>query len=179
LAVNQSPSRLLQPQRITDPNGSVTEVRFDTRGMVAATALRGNDANPTGDNLGGIGADLTAADIALFNANPAVLARPGSGSITSVRRATSRFVYDMFAACDLNRQVGDGGLAPAAMPVWAATLARQFHVVQDGDSAVEIAFAHSDGFGPRRGDGNRGGRDVHSDGGQCWQHRARAPEEAY
>ena len=41
--------RLLQRQRITDPNGSVTEVRFDTRGMVAATALHGNDANPTGD----------------------------------------------------------------------------------------------------------------------------------
>lgn len=143
--------RLLQPQQIVDPNGSTTELRFDLRGMVAAMALRGNDSRPTGDTLGGISANLAAADLEKFFEQPSQLAQPGSASIVSIRSATSRFVYDMFAACDVGRPIGASVLNGKPMlgirPVWAATLARQFHVLQDADAPVEIAFAYSNGFG--------------------------------
>ncbi|MER8595738.1 hypothetical protein NKH33_30035 [Mesorhizobium sp. M1182] len=143
--------RLLQPQQITDPNGSVTELRFDLRGMVAAIALRGNEHRPTGDSLGGISANLAAADLRKFFGQPSQLAQSGSGSIVSIRNATSRFIHDMFAACDTGGPIGRSAPreepAQDIRPVWAATLARQFHVVQDPDAAVEIAFAYSNGFG--------------------------------
>ncbi|WSG73676.1 toxin TcdB middle/N-terminal domain-containing protein [Rhizobium beringeri] len=143
--------RLLQPQQIVDPNGSVTELRFDLRGMVSAIALRGNTPRPTGDNLGGISANLAAEDLQKFFEQPSHLAQPGSGSIASVRSATSRFIYDIFAACDVKRPIGavvlNGQPAQNMRPVWAATLARQSHVVQDPDAPVEIAFAYSNGFG--------------------------------
>ncbi|WP_334513294.1 SpvB/TcaC N-terminal domain-containing protein [Bradyrhizobium sp. AZCC 1693] len=144
--------RLLQPQQITDANGSVTELRFDLRGMVAAMALRGNEPRPTKDSLAGISANLAAADVEKFFENPTLLAQPGSGSIVSIRNATSRFVYDVFAACNVEQPVGVFALDPAPAgrkirPVWAATLARQFHVVQDADAPIEIAFAYSNGFG--------------------------------
>ena len=120
----QNDYRLLQPRQITDANGSVTELRFDLRGMVAAMALRGNNARPTRDTLNGISANLTDADIGEFFANPAALARPGSGSSLSVRRATARFVYDIFAACDRALPIGPPP-EPAhrssrrVAPVWA------------------------------------------------------------
>jgi RHS repeat-associated protein len=144
--------RLMQPQQITDTNESVTELRFDLHGMVSAMALRGNAVRPTGDTLDGIVANLADADVKKFFDAPARLAKPDSGSVVSARHATSRFIYDAFAACDVDRFV-DPLLtilqAPSqkVSPVWAATIARQFHVVQDANSAVEIAFAYSDGFG--------------------------------
>jgi RHS repeat-associated protein len=144
--------RLLQPQQITDTNGSATELRFDLGGMVAAMALRGNEPRPTRDNLAGISANLAAADVRKFFEKPTLLAQPDSGSIVSIRNATSRFIYDMFAACDLERPVGGsasdlGSVERSVRPVWAATLARQFHVVQDANAPIEIAFAYSNGFG--------------------------------
>lgn len=148
----QNDYRLLQPRQITDTNGSLTELRFDLRGLVAAMALRGNDAHPTGDSLNGINANLTDADIGKFFTDPVPLAHPGSGSSLSIRRATARFVYDIFAACDRALPIGSPP-EPAhrtshrVAPVWAATVARQFHTDQDADSAVEIAFAYSNGFG--------------------------------
>lgn len=141
--------RLMQPQRITDANDSVTELRFDRRGMVAAIALRGNGSLPTKDDLDGITADLNAADLKTFRENPVPLAQPGSGSTASIRHATSRFIYDLFAACKVERMIGKTVRAaerPLA-PVWAATLARQFHVGQNAAAPVEIAFAYSTGFG--------------------------------
>ncbi|WP_158511670.1 SpvB/TcaC N-terminal domain-containing protein [Bradyrhizobium sp. CCGE-LA001] len=141
--------RLLRPRQITDPNGSVAEVRFDLRGMVAATALRGNQHRPTGDTLGGISVNLAAADIAKFFGTPVALAQPGSGAPSSIGSATSRFVHDMFAACDLQRSIAvtAGQTVSRVQPVWAATVARQFHISQDKGATIEIVFAYSNGFG--------------------------------
>ena len=45
---------LLQPLRITDPNGNRAEVAFDTLGLVVGTAVMGKATEVQGDSLDGI-----------------------------------------------------------------------------------------------------------------------------
>ncbi len=132
--------RLLLPKKITDVNDSVTEIDFDTRGFVIATALRGHN-NDTGDRI-------EAEDKII---NPAQFLADPLHYYTVQGRATTRFVYDIFAAMPEAPVWQPVSIIPLdsqpVPPVWAATLARQFHCAQKRDSPIEIAVAYSDGFG--------------------------------
>ncbi|MCX5578924.1 SpvB/TcaC N-terminal domain-containing protein [Kaistia terrae] len=143
--------RLLQARQLTDANGAVVELRFDHAGIVVASAVRGNGSQPTGDTLDGIAVDLSVAEVAAFMAAPATAGAVDSGAATSLRRATQRFIYDRFAACNLNKPIVRPDERRRALtlthPVWVAAVARTFHVKDDAQSPVEISIAYADGFG--------------------------------
>lgn len=140
--------RLLQPHTITDANAAPTRILFDTRGFVAAMALQGNPGSATGDKISQSSGNLTPEAIAAYAADPIASAGKLLGA------ATSRYVYDLFAAMPASQPLWQPRsiLAQPAVrvkPVWAAALTRQFHVVQEPSfgKRIEIAFAYSDGFG--------------------------------
>ena len=62
--------RLLQPFRMTDPNGNRAEVAFDTLGLVAGTAVMGKVTEAKGDTLVGFLPDLTSQQRQGFLADP-------------------------------------------------------------------------------------------------------------
>jgi RHS repeat-associated protein len=120
--------RVLQPLRVTDPNGNRTEVRFDALGMVVGTAVMGKTGEKKGDSFATFTADLTQSDIQSYfdAANPRPLA------ITHLGTATTRIIYD------LDR-----------IPACAASIARETHVsdLQGKPTKVQLSFVYSDGFG--------------------------------
>jgi RHS repeat-associated protein len=121
--------RVLQPWRVTDPNGNPVDVVFDALGMVFATAVRGG-----GDNLDGIAGDI---DVAAFRESPHAHAKALLGN------ATTRIVYDVL--CYLNEP--DPANKP---PVYVATLARETHLADPLPQAglkIRMEFSYSDGFG--------------------------------
>jgi RHS repeat-associated protein len=124
--------RLLQPFRMTDPNGNRVEVAFDTLGLVAGTAVMGKAAETKGDTLAGFVSNLTTQQRQDF------LADPVGNAVTLLGQATTRIVYDL-----------DQYLT-TQQPVFAATLARETHVsdlAQDTQTKVQLRFSYSDGFG--------------------------------
>lgn len=118
--------RVLQPALITDPNGNRTAAAFGALGMVVATAVMGK-----GDVLQDFTIDLSVGEIQAFTANPRTNAK------TLLGKATTRIAYDL----DRYQRIQQ---AP-----FAASLARETHVSDDvsGNSAIQIAFTYSDGFG--------------------------------
>jgi RHS repeat-associated protein len=128
--------RVLQPSRITDPNGNVGEVAFDALGAVTATAVVGKPGQLTGDSLAGFDPDPSADNLAAYFDAP--LADPG-GLLGS---ATARFVYDLNAYLN---SADEPELRPAAV----AKLARETHVTQlaGAEPRIQQAFSYSDGFG--------------------------------
>jgi RHS repeat-associated protein len=126
--------RVLAPFRLADPNGNRSQVIFDTRGMVIATAVMGKaDAGVAeGDAVDGhdriaipIHADGIPADV-----GPAIMADPRG----FLQDATTVFHYDPFA------WLRDGG------PSVALKLAREAHA-SDGATAVQMTLEYSDGAG--------------------------------
>lgn len=127
--------RVLQADRITDPNGNVTVARFDALGLVVATAVQGKPGDQQGDSLD----NFTAGD-----ANPtlarlqAFIRQPRSEASGLLKDASTRAVYDL----DRFRRCGQ--------PPFAATLARESHVsdgVPAGELRIQLSFTYSDGFG--------------------------------
>jgi RHS repeat-associated protein len=121
--------RVLQPWRMTDPNGNRSEVRFDALGLIVGTAVMGKDGEPKqGDSFESFEADLEADEIAAYfdAADPRALAFRHLGT------ATTRIVYD------LDR-----------VPACAATIARETHVSEPGGdrTRLQLSFSYSDGFG--------------------------------
>jgi RHS repeat-associated protein len=122
--------RVLQPMRITDPNGNRSEVRFDALGMVVGTAVMGKAAGPVeGDSFTTFTPDLTPQEIkAFFDApDPRALATAHLGT------ATTRIIYDL-----------------EQVPVCAASIAREIHVstLSSGEiTQIQLRFTYSDGFG--------------------------------
>jgi len=136
--------RVLQPKRITDPNGNHNEVAFDALGMVAGTALIDKETETLGDLLDdSFERDLTQAQLDAFMAQPCEPANADESQATQIvrdllRRATSRIVYD------LNR------FERISEPPFAATIARETHVnslASGQTSKLQISFSYSDGFG--------------------------------
>ena len=131
--------RVLQPYWMTDPNGNRTAVAFDVLGMVVGTAVMGKPlpAPVEGDSLEGFEADLTEAEILDHLAIP--LADPQA----VLGRATTRFVYDLFAYQRTKNQ-------PEPQPAAVYTFVRQTH---DSDPVpargvkIQHGFSYSDGFG--------------------------------
>jgi len=127
--------RVLQARQITDPNGNRTFAAFDAFGLPVATAVRGKGSENLGDSLDDFGdfdADLSLAQLQAF------VARPADLKAALLKRATSRFVYDL----DRYRRCGE--------PPFAASLVRETHVsdpVPQQGVQVQVSFAYSDGFG--------------------------------
>ena len=124
--------RLLQPFRVTDPNGNRAEVAFDTLGLVAGTAVMGKATETKGDSLAGFVPNLTSQQRQAFLADPLGNAAPLLG------QATTRIVYD------LERYLR------TQQPVFAATLARETHAsdpLPPGGLKVQVSLSYSDGFG--------------------------------
>jgi hypothetical protein len=62
--------RVMQPFRVTDPNGNRTEIAFDTLGLVVGTAVMGKVSETKGDSLGDFEANLTDQEQQDFLINP-------------------------------------------------------------------------------------------------------------
>jgi RHS repeat-associated protein len=132
--------RMLQPKRITDPNGNQTEVRFDALGMVAGTAVMGK--NGQGDSFADFRADPPQNEIDQF------FAKPEGQAVGLLGTATTRIIYDVTRY----QREPDPAKKP---PAFAATLARETHVSdlevdqqsKIQQSKIQISFSYSDGFG--------------------------------
>lgn len=143
--------RVLQPRLVTDPNGNRVEVKFDTLGMVAGTAVKGKD-NTVGDNLNdGFETDLSQDEInEFFDASD-----PHVPALTFLKEATTRVIYDLHS---FHRTQEEHPENPKQwLPVYAATMTRETHVRDpllppppspaDDDLKIQISFSYSDGFG--------------------------------
>lgn len=136
-AVAGNDYRVLQPQRITDPNGNRTQVAFDALGMVVCTAVRGKRGQSEGDTLTGFDADPPEND--LLDHLDAPLADPHA----LLGRASTRLIYDLHAY----RRTRDDS---EPQPVVAHTISREMHDADLGQgetTEVQLNFAYSDGFG--------------------------------
>jgi RHS repeat-associated protein len=122
--------RVLQPGKVSDPNGNRAEARFDALGMLAGTALLGKELGPVeGDSFDHFVTDLTPSQMkAFFDADdPYALASEHLGT------ATTRILYDLMQ-----------------IPMCAALVARETHVsdlAPGARSRVQLHFVYSDGFG--------------------------------
>ena len=122
--------RVLQPRKVTDPNGNRAEARFDALGMLAGTALLGKAIGPVeGDSFDQFVTELTPAQMKeFFDADdPYALASEHLGT------ATTRILYDL-----------------KRVPMCAASIARETHVsdIAPGEQTrVQLHFVYSDGFG--------------------------------
>jgi RHS repeat-associated protein len=123
--------RVLQPKRMTDPNGNRSEAAFDALGMVVATAVRGKANQNLGDLLEGFDADPPLEDLQGF------ITDPHGQSASLLGKATTRMVYD------LDRFWRSG------QPPFASTLARETHFFDPAGAQtnIQVSFSYSDGFG--------------------------------
>lgn len=129
--------RVLQAQRIMDPNRNRTEVAFDALGLVAGTAVMGKPEENMGDSLTGFNADLADSTISNHLSNP--LSNPHA----ILGSASTRLVYDLFA---YQRSTAEANPQPTV----SCTLARETHVsdLEPGKATkIQHSFSYSDGFG--------------------------------
>jgi RHS repeat-associated protein len=123
--------RTMMPQRVKDINDNISEVEFDTLGMIVGSVQRGKGAEA--DEFTGFSADLTAQQLTDFINDPAAAA---AGLL---QRASSRFVYDQ------HRYKESGGTLPA----FVASITREthFNVPGGNNSKLQLVFEYSDGLG--------------------------------
>ena len=167
VAVHANDYRVLQPRLVSDPNGNLTEVAFDTLGMVEASAIMGKPAPAPveGDTLAGFAPNPAQEELdACFNdAEPGAVAALLGG-------ATMRVLYDL----DRFRRTRQANpdRPDQWQPACVATLARETHASAAAPPQglkIQLAFSYSDGFGreiqqkiqaepgpvPQRGAGDR------------------------
>ncbi|MDP8930025.1 MAG: FG-GAP-like repeat-containing protein, partial [Actinomycetota bacterium] len=137
VSVAENDYRVLAPFRLTGPNANRSEVVFDTRGMVIATAVMGKagegDAEQTGDSVGAYDRiPIPVLDGVPEDVTPAIIADPHR----YLQSATTFFHYDLFA--------WQRDRAPAV----ALGLARDIHAPLEGAtlSPVQVSLSYSDGF---------------------------------
>ena len=122
--------RVLQPRKVTDPNGNRAEARFDALGMLVGSVLLGKALGPVeGDSFDQFVTDLAPSQVKeFFDADdPYALASEHLGT------ATARTLYNL-----------------QTVPICAASIARETHVsdlVPGERSRVQLHFVYSDGFG--------------------------------
>lgn len=133
----QNDYRVLQPARVTDPNGNRSQVAFDALGLVVGTAVMGKQEEQLGDSLEGFETDLTEA-VVLDH-----LQRPLVNPHAILGRASTRLVYDLFAYQRSREQA-------QPQPAVVCTLARETHdadLPSGAQTKVQHSFSYSDGFG--------------------------------
>lgn len=122
--------RVLQPEKVTDPNGNRAEARFDALGMLAGTVLRGKVTGPIeGDSFDTFATDLTRGLIDQYFGRAA----PYTQAVALLGTATTRIIYD------LDR-----------LPACTASIARETHIsalAPEQQTRVQLRFVYSDGFG--------------------------------
>jgi RHS repeat-associated protein len=127
--------RVLQPNRLTDPNGNLSFACYDAIGLLVATAVHGKESETLGDSL---------AEFSQFDSDPnsaalqSFFANPQEQAALLLKGATSRIVYDL----DRYRRCGE--------PPITATIARETHVSEGtppGGLQTQVNLAYSDGFG--------------------------------
>jgi hypothetical protein len=126
--------RVLQPTLTTDPNGNRSLIAHDVLGLPVGSAVMGKRTESLGDSLQGFTADLDAAQIDAFFADPRGTAAGVLGT------ATTRIIYDV------NRYFNTGD---PEQPPFVASILREQHVsalAPGAVSPVQVAFAFSDGF---------------------------------
>lgn len=132
--------RVLQPFRVTDPNGNRVEAAFDALGLVVANAARGKTTENLGDELSGFDPDLDDAEMLAHLGDP--LADPGR----LIGNATSRLVYDLFAYYRTRDQD-----QPDPPVVYTVTRERHINGVDPAQptqpARFQHGFAYADGFG--------------------------------
>jgi RHS repeat-associated protein len=128
--------RVLQPYWVTDPNGNRAWVAVDALGMVVGTAVMGKPGQNLGDSPADFEADLTES-VALDH-----LANPLTDPHAIMRRATMRWVYDVFAYQRTRNR-------PNPQPAVVYSMARETHDADAGgqQARVQHSFSYSDGFG--------------------------------
>ncbi|SCG64002.1 SpvB/TcaC N-terminal domain-containing protein [Micromonospora humi] len=123
--------RVLQPWRVTDPNGNRGAVVFDALGLVAAAAVQGRAGQLAGDDVTGFDPDPAPAALR------ALVADPHATAAAMLGQATTRTVYDLhrFARC--------------GQPAVAVGLSREVHAADPGGHAgpISVSLTFSDGFG--------------------------------
>ncbi|WP_018440979.1 SpvB/TcaC N-terminal domain-containing protein [Trinickia symbiotica] len=140
----QNDYRVLAPSLITDANANRAAAGFDALGLVIATAVMGKAGENLGDQLSGYSTQLTQPQLdALYDA-----ADPSALASSLLGQATTRIVYDV------NRFFRTRAAAPADpdqwLPAFSAVLARETHLsdlAPGAQSAIQISFGYSDGFG--------------------------------
>ena len=123
--------RVLQPYRLTDPNGNRSVVAFDALGMVAASAVQGKVGQADGDDVSGVDTDPPTAARQNLAADPHAFAAGLLGP------ASERTVYDV----DRYRRCG--------RPAVAIGLARTVRTGEPGGAAcpLTVSLTFSDGSG--------------------------------
>jgi RHS repeat-associated protein len=144
VVIAENDYRVLQPYRVTDPNGNRAEAAFDVLGLVVGTAVRGKQTENLGDILVGFEADLNQAQIdELHDAlDPHTLAP------TLLIDAGTRIVYDPHRFH--HSQQAHPTDSTQWEPPYAATLARETHApdpLPPHGLKIQITFSYSDGFG--------------------------------
>jgi RHS repeat-associated protein len=150
--------RVLQPERVTDPNRNRVEAAFDALGMVVGTAVMGKalQVPVEGDSLDRFEPDLTQEAVL------AHLGDPRADPEELLGQATTRLVYDLFAYERTKERLDP-------QPAVVYSIARETHASDPkplGGRKIQHLFSYSDGFGreiqrkaqaeagplPRRGD---------------------------
>ena len=119
--------RVLQPSRVTDPNGAKSLAAYDALGLVVATALQGHSGE--GDLLDDVPIDLSTQQIYDYIDKPLTHGPALLGS------ATTRIIYDLYA------------FKRDRTPIVVSTLGREQHVHVQRQAPIQYSFLFSDGLG--------------------------------
>ena len=133
---NGNDYRVLKPWLVSDANRNRTAVAFDALRMVVGTAVMGKTEEDIGDSLEGFEPDLDEETILEYINNPF------SNPHALLKKATSRFIYDLFAYLCTK----DGEPQPAV----SATITRETHEseLSSGEKTkLQLSFSYSDSFG--------------------------------
>jgi RHS repeat-associated protein len=128
--------RVLQPEKMTDPNGNISEICYDALGLPVAMAMKGKGSE--GDNLTGLSPDSTAdaAAQAAFWQDRWAASSNGTVATDLLQGASWRCIYDLDSA-----------------PVKVAMIARERHVADTGtivegeDNPLLARITYTDGLG--------------------------------
>lgn len=130
----------LQPMRRTDPNGVITEVRFDPFGRVRARSSRGRTLQANGNTVLVGDGDLAGHDPRIGTSMDAAIADPGA----FVQTAGASALYDDLAWFT---HVDGGGDPATASPAATARFSRTRHHGDDPNAPLETLVHHLAGSG--------------------------------
>jgi len=130
--------RVLSPTLVMDSNRNQSMTLYDVLGNATVTAVMGKPEDPpVGDNLTGVSATLSDAQIEAYLSDP--LADPG----ILLGNATSRTIYDLF-------QFYNTRSTSNPLPVVHASLSRETHVSDlsaGQQTRIQHSFSYVDGTG--------------------------------